>query len=128
MKRVTAILAIFLFLFTNSGLALSVHYCGGEAVSFDIFSTDNRQCDCGATDMPKGCCENETTFVNASSDFVNSGSFFLNSINSVIDLAYISFSTDLKKISWTVSSCVVLESPPLKFNTPINIMNRVFLI
>jgi hypothetical protein len=128
MKRVTAILAIFLFLFTNSGIALSVHYCGGEAVSFDIFSSDNRQCDCGATDMPKGCCENETTFVNASSDFVNSGSFFLNSTNSLIDLSSIGFPSDLKKISWSISSFVVLESPPLKFNTPIHIMNRVFLI
>ena len=74
MKKVTAIFLLFLFLIANSGMVVSVHYCGGSLASIDFFSGEKHNCPCGEKPMKDNCCEDYATILKAS-DEVEKGKY-----------------------------------------------------
>ena len=60
MKKVSALLLVFLFLITNSGMAVTMHWCGGKLSSIHFFS-EKHSCPCGKKAMKSGCCKDKTT-------------------------------------------------------------------
>jgi hypothetical protein len=45
----------------NTGLAVSVHYCGGKFSSFSAINAKKKSCACGKKKMPKTCCKDTKT-------------------------------------------------------------------
>lgn len=70
MKRITAIFFLLTFLLANTGMAVTVHYCGGKLSSINFFSLDNHPCKCGKKAMKKDCCKDKTTFLKMKDDLV----------------------------------------------------------
>jgi len=85
MRKVIAISLSFILLFSNVGLTLAIHYCGGEAVESQLMIGE-KSLDCGMPDMdatcendgaantvrPIPCCENHYTTVNLKDSFTAS--------------------------------------------------------
>lgn len=63
MKKSALILLALFYLIISSGIAVSVHYCGGKLKYFSLFKAANENGCCGKKKMSKRCCENKTTFV-----------------------------------------------------------------
>ena len=61
-KKCTSLLLTFLLLASNIGLAVNVHYCGGEVASVTpVFVTANDASCCGMKKSEsKGCCKTKT--------------------------------------------------------------------
>lgn len=56
MKRLPAILLVLLYLSTNIGLGMNVHYCHGEVASVEFYSHQTHCC-CGTMQMMQSCCD-----------------------------------------------------------------------
>jgi hypothetical protein len=70
MKRITAIFFLLTFLMANTGMAVTVHYCGGKLSSINFFPLDGHYCKCGKKAMKKDCCKDKTTFLKMKDDLV----------------------------------------------------------
>lgn len=69
MKKLLVIPVLFIYLLAVSGIMISVHYCGQQMESWNVF-TDNKGCeDDGCRDKEKdGCCKDEVVNVKVSGD------------------------------------------------------------
>ncbi|MDA0194034.1 MAG: hypothetical protein O2887_05250 [Bacteroidetes bacterium] len=65
MRRIAQILTIALILFSTIGVSVTKHYCGNILRSTAI----NTEPNCGADEMPEGCCHNETENFSIKDDF-----------------------------------------------------------
>lgn len=79
LKRTLSILLAFCVLFTNTGWALTAHYCMGERVSVNLshLTPDDglHECDkCGMekTSSSNGCCHDEEVIIKGSQDALSS--------------------------------------------------------
>lgn len=61
MKRILSISLLLLYLCINTGLAVSIHYCGGKFSSFSAVNSKKKSCACGKKKMPKTCCKDTKT-------------------------------------------------------------------
>jgi hypothetical protein len=87
-KKCTSLLLALLVLVSNIGLAVNVHYCGGQIagistaynvsnISADDFKAEEKAC-CIPKPGERGCCDNKVVKVEKKSDgFVKSFSFQL---------------------------------------------------
>jgi hypothetical protein len=55
-----SIALLFVYLCFNTGLAVSLHYCGGKVSSISI-GEKQKKCACGKKKMAKSCCKDKTT-------------------------------------------------------------------
>jgi hypothetical protein len=128
MKRITAIFFLLTFLTANTGMAVSVHYCGGKLSSINFFSLDNHPCKCGKKAMKKDCCKDKTTFLKMKDDLgkLNLTSFKITQLKLSIALT--------KPIEFVPTAQTQLvgslfyHPPPFKPKSPIYLLDRVLLI
>lgn len=66
MNRIFALLFAFGYLISVSGLALNMHYCGGELNCISLIVPDDC-CEC-PEDAPPSCCSDSGLFLKASDD------------------------------------------------------------
>ncbi len=68
MRRVIAILLLVLFVTTNSGTALTVHFCHGRFsnLSFGLIRFGTEKCQCKKT---KGCCNTKPILLICKTSF-----------------------------------------------------------
>lgn len=128
MKKITAILLLLIFLITNSGMAVSMHWCGGKLASIDFFSDNEHPCKCGKRAMKPDCCKDKT--------------FQLKANNELTKTTHFAFKISVTKFLFTLANQIeVVPSghfqyaasdfyhPPLfKPKAPIYLLDRVFLI
>jgi hypothetical protein len=62
MKKITAIFLTCFYLFASVGVAVNVHYCGGELESVELV-TKTAKCCCGDAEVLSMCCDDETFYV-----------------------------------------------------------------
>lgn len=55
-KKSLALLVAFLMLVSNSGFAMTVHYCGGKVSSISSGFGNNETCEMPVADAEKSCC------------------------------------------------------------------------
>jgi len=128
MKKVTAIFLLFLFLIANSGMVVSVHYCGGSLASIDFFSGEKHNCPCGEKPMKDNCCEDHAAILKASDEVEKTNHYVLKT-----QLPQFEFSPFTKpfnegsiNLDYNISD---FYHPPLfKPKSPIYLLDRVFLI
>ncbi|MEO6189122.1 MAG: hypothetical protein ABIO44_00945 [Saprospiraceae bacterium] len=60
MKRVTAILLVFLYLNPVVGITVKEHYCGGKLTSVSTNFYGSVKCPCGSKKMKKNCCKTKS--------------------------------------------------------------------
>ncbi len=129
MKKATAILMLFIFLITNSGMAVTIHSCGGKIASINIIPSSKHICKCGKKKMKPGCCKSKTTTtLSAQKDLANTNQLSFKIAVPQFELALFSYcevmpSILLKKISTTFYS-----PPPYKSKSPIYLFDGVFIV
>lgn len=77
-KKVFILLFTFLYLMATSGIAVSIHYCGGEVDSFEFYSGKQKKCCCKDSADNKSCCNDEIKQLKSDpSDIICSGIKFI---------------------------------------------------
>lgn len=114
-KRASIFLMMVFLLLSTAGVGISRHYCGGELRGVSFYSSV-KSC-CGKSEMPKGCCGEETEFNKLDSDFSPSSNVSLESPE-MLALGWI-------LAAWHFNSEVEAETefpldygPPLVANSP----------
>ena len=128
MKKITAILLLFIFLITNSGMAIAVHFCGKKLASIDFFSSDKHNCPCSKKAMKPGCCKDKTITLKAINDLTKVNQLALKVNTPKLVLATINQIEILTAPHFQYSSSEFYHPPPNKSKLPIHLLNRVFLI
>lgn len=138
MKRFISILLACCILFTNTGWALTAHYCMGEQVGVNLHHASipqNSEHECSKCGMRKtaadnGCCQDHQLNIKSTQDALMS--VFFAHLNVGI--------ADVPVQSWTLivrNSTEYITTPPLSFQPhgppgdaglPVYIRNCVFLI
>ena len=128
MKKATAILLLFLFLFTNSGMAVNVHWCKGKITSIKFFEDDEHGCKCGKKPMKRNCCKDKTVVFKAKIDPAKVNQFSFKIYLPKIELA----PSLLTEITATAKpqhfTPDFYHPPPFKPKTPIYLLDRVIRI
>lgn len=71
MKRFTAFILVFLFLITNSGMSVTLHWCCGKITAVNMILPNKKPCQCDRKVMNDGCCKDKTTLLKSSTDLSN---------------------------------------------------------
>ncbi len=127
MKKVITIFLLLLFLIPNSGIAVSIHWCGGKLASFDLFAGGEHKCKCGKMDMKPNCCKNKTTLLKANNEMSKNTHFAFK----ISPKFFFILLTQINIVPTAQLECIVSDyyHPPLfKPKTPIYLLDRVFLI
>ncbi len=128
MKKLLSFLLLFLFLFTNSGMSLTIHWCGGKYSSFSLLPSKKHTCKCGKKPMKAGCCKNTSQVLKLESEFskVKDLDFRLN-ITKFIPVNNWNYS-QLNQLNPNYYFTSLYHPPPDKPPVPIYIWNNIFLI
>lgn len=137
MKKFLSISLCFILLFSNLGLAMATHYCGGQAVKTGL-TIGHGHLDCGMPDMDmdseeskqginaNNCCENQYQFLEVEDDYRSS----LVQITFNPDFAFLVFAHSLFSVELAQKSSKVKYShysPPLLLRD-IPVLNQIFII
>ena len=127
MKKTAALLLLFLFLLTNSGMALSMHWCGGKLASISFLSIEKHSCKCGKKTMKPGCCKDKITHLKANDELnkTNVLTFKISVPKLEVDIQ--TYPLIPKEVS-PYSGCNFYHPPPYKPKSPIYLLDQVFLI
>jgi hypothetical protein len=128
MKKVIALFLLFIFLISNTGMAITIHFCGGKVSSISIVSTNKDRCKCGKKAMKKNCCKEKTTVLKIKDDVVKTNS-------SIVKVAtqqlFLNITKQLVFSNTSPTNYTTLSfyrPPPLQPNTPLYLLDRAFLI
>lgn len=128
MKKGTSILLLFLFLFTNSGMALSIHWCGGKISSVKFLGNNAHGCRCGKKAMKEGCCKDKTVTLKANAELAKVSSLAFKCSVMKVEFEKIRIS-ELKLFAQSLISSSDNYHPPLfKPREPIYLSDRVLRI
>jgi hypothetical protein len=128
MKKTIALSILFLFLITNSGMAISVHWCGGKITSVDFFSAAKHPCKCGKKAMKPNCCKNKTTTLKANDELLKTSHFSLKSAFSESLIPIVKQIEVMLSAQLNYSISVFYYPPQFKPKVPIYLLDKVFLI
>ncbi len=128
MKKLTGIFLLLLFLISNSGVAVSLHWCGGKLASVDVFVNGEHKCKCGKKPMKSNCCKDKTVHLKASNELSKPDPFAFK-----ISTPKFVFALPIQKVVLRSASYLFALSDfnqPLVFKPkiPIYLLDRVFLI
>lgn len=128
MKKVTAIFLLLLFLITNSGVAVNVHWCGGKLSSIDFFANGEHKCKCGKKAMKPNCCKDKTSHLKANDELskANHFAYKISIPTFLFTLIKQSEIAPLAHLQYEASTFYYL--PPFKPKVPIYLLDGAFLI
>ncbi|MBC7383257.1 MAG: hypothetical protein H7296_09760 [Bacteroidia bacterium] len=130
MKKIVAILLLFSFFLANSGMAVSMHWCGGKITHISFFSNDSHLCSCKKKekDMKPGCCKDKTAFFKLKSEINSPNNHSFKA--SVFQIIYIHFNQkETAYLSlYKFTNTFFYYPPPFKPKVPTYITNGVFII
>lgn len=128
MRKAAAISLLFLFLFTNSGIAVNVHWCRGKITSVKFFENDKHGCKCGKKAMKRGCCKDKSVILKAALDPAKTNHFSFKIQIPKLEVAHVEFAEIAPLSQLEYSSSRFYHPPPFKPKTPIYLLDRVFRI
>lgn len=128
MKKVTAILLLLLFLIANSGVAVSLHWCGGKLASIDFFADGEHNCKCGKKAMKPNCCKDKTIHLNASDELAKTSHFAFKIATTKFLFAFLAPTEFVPSAKFKYVVSDFYHPPPFKPKNPIYLLDRVFLI
>ena len=128
MKKFSGIFLLLLFLFSNSGIAVSVHWCGGKLASINFFLDGEHSCKCGKKPMKQNCCKDKTIHLKASNELSkpNHFAFKISTLKSVFELPI--QIVELHSAQQLYVTTDFYPRNPYKSKVPIYLLDRNFLI
>ncbi len=126
-KAVALILSIFL-LTTQSGMAVTIHWCGKRIASIQFFSAEKHLCACGKKKMKSNCCDDKTVVIKTQDVQVKSYKVVINVEPPKFDISEPTLFND----ELSSSNCLRVDDfyhpPPYKPSVPIFLQDRVLII
>lgn len=129
MKKIASILLLFLFLITNSGIAVNAHWCGKKLASVHLVSDSKHPCSCSKKTMKAKCCKNKTTILKTKTDVAKARHLELksNSQNYTFTVANY-YAEILPAVNFEQTASKFYHPPPTKHRVPIYLLDKVFRI
>jgi len=129
MKKPLAFLMLILFLITNSGMAVTIHSCGGKIASINVIPSSKHKCICGKKKMKPGCCKSKTTTtLSAQKDLANTNQLSFKLVVPQLNLAIFSFNEVTRSVLVKKIATAFYSPPPDKSKIPIYLLDGVFLV
>lgn len=126
-KLFITILFSLVYLTSTSGIVLNAHYCGKKLVNITFTKNDDGNC-CGKKKMPKKCCKDKSAFFKLKDNHKidNSIKISKSPLKVIQNCAFV----DLNVLYSNPSTSAVLNyySPPVLYQNPLYLINKVFLI
>ena len=128
MKKVVSIFLLMVFLFSNSGIAINVHWCGGKLNSLKFFAKGPHKCMCRKKTMDPGCCKDKSTVLKANKDLSKTLQFLFKTLNIEYLNDKIIYTEGL--ITSDLKCCYAdfYHPPPYKPKVPLYLRDCVFII
>ncbi|MBK7763891.1 MAG: hypothetical protein IPI46_11090 [Bacteroidetes bacterium] len=128
LKKISAILLLFLYLPSVIGVQLCAHYCGGELQSVSVYTHANEDLCCG-THAKHNCCNEENKIIKVKDSHKNPElKVFSFETFDELALEVFQFQTELPRI---LSSCTIPETyidPPDIPRSKLYLYHCTFLI
>lgn len=128
MKKLFAIFLLITFLISNSGIALTVHYCGGKIASIDFIPDNKHKCKCGNKAMKPGCCKEKTALFKVNNEMAKTSHFTLKLATPKNILTQFNQFEIVSTESFYYCVADYYHPPPFKPKVPIYLLNRVIII
>ncbi|MBS1538350.1 MAG: hypothetical protein JST20_11460 [Bacteroidetes bacterium] len=128
MKKIFSIVLLLLFLITNSGMAVNMHWCGGKLSSIRISASSKHTCKCGKKSMKRNCCKNISTTFTAKNDIAKVRHFDFKVPIENFSIATINQNEVLPSQNFQLSASNFYHPPPTKHKVPIYLFDKVFRI
>ena len=136
MKKLLSIVLLFLFLITNSGIAVTAHWCCGELSSIHFIAADKHRCTCGDNGscdnkaMESGCCKDKTTTLNANekNDVAKAADFELKVTTPDITFIPVNHIEVLSTVIFHNTVSDFYHPPPPNHSVPLYLLDKVFRI
>lgn len=126
-KLFITILFSLVYLTSTSGIVLNAHYCGKKLVNITFTKNDDGNC-CGKKKMPKKCCKDKSAFFKLKDNHKidNSIKISKSPLKVIQNCAFV----NLNVLYSNPSKSAVLNyySPPVLYQDPLYLINKVFLI
>lgn len=121
------ILLLTLFYFTlSSGVALTVHYCGGQAVEI-VWGDAEKDCCKGKPVKSKHCCDNHFSYIKVKNEHAATEAKIPHASSIVAVLSY--NNTPVALCDASVKTTRQGKAPPLiQHGKPVYLLKSVFLI
>ena len=119
MKKISAILLTLIFLTANSGMVLSIHWCGGKLASIDFFPDGEHKCKCGKRPMKPNCCKDKTLQLKANDELAKTTQFAFKVAVPKIDFIPIIQIEVLPSAQFLYAASDFYHPPPYKPKSPI---------
>ncbi len=132
MKKIIAVILIFVYISTTTGANIHIHYCMGKIADWEFGRSEPKTCgECGMEkidEQTKGCCKDEYKFIKNDNDQKFSETGF-----QMVQLAFIAIPVQCYEILGNIIPTITEENPinhgpPLSNCIAIFILNRTFLI
>ena len=128
MKKALAIVFVFVFLVTQSGLAVSLHWCKGKIAALNFFTVPDYSTHCGEKAIKSDCCAITTLMIKVVNDFskVNQNSFKFS-----LPKFPVSFPADMvlfSRCEFQKTTYRIFHPPPNNSSVPLYLKDRIFLI
>jgi len=109
MKKAFSIFLTVIFLFSAMGVTINSHYCGMKLRSVSLIEKD---C-CCKSEMPKGCCKNEITYVKITDQYSPASQLHIEKTDVAPAVCCFVFPSTANHL--TSSIAFASHSPPPKF-------------
>lgn len=128
MKKVTTIFLLLLFLISNSGVAINVHWCGGKLSSIDFFADGEHKCKCGKKAMKPNCCKDKTSQLKANDELSNTNHVDFKISISTFFFTLINQIEVVPSANYQYAASAFYHPEPFKPKAPIYLLDGAFLI
>ncbi len=126
-KLLITILFSLVYLTSTSGIVLNAHYCEKKLVHITFTKNDDGNC-CGKKKMSKKCCKDKSAFFKLKDNHKidNSIKISKSPLKVIQNCAFV----NLNVLNGNPSTIINYNfySPPVLYQNPIYLINKVFLI
>ncbi|MBS3915633.1 MAG: hypothetical protein KG003_14150 [Bacteroidetes bacterium] len=128
MKKALALLLSVFLLTAQSGMAVTVHWCGKKIASVHFFSADKHVCACGKKKMKSNCCKDKTVIIKTQDIQTKAFKIAIKVESTDFNIS----APTLLQYELSPSHCLRVDDfyhpPPYKPSVPIFLQDRVLII
>lgn len=128
MKKFKAIILLVLFLTSNSGIAISMHWCCGKLASVHFTANKTSKCKCGKKSMKANCCKDKTIVFKTKGDVAKSQIIVVKTTAPTIIFTPITPFQIAETKQALLTVYTLFHPPPVKQISAIYLMGSSFLI
>lgn len=129
MKKGLLSILLIAYVVAVSGASIERHYCMGRFVDLSVYSSQqNKACGkCGLEEKKGGCCRDEQAYLKLNTDHQSVDNYKLSTFAEVELPSVFQFETQNFPVD-TKGYLPVSKGPPLRYDSKLYILQRVYLI